>query len=436
MTAAPASSCVARALRVLALAALPLSGCGAAESGLLGGSPAPPYAVTAQSPAVFGGAPAARVAAPPVVAASARSLGAPRRANADMARDLVDLTFRNEAGESRAVFARWEGPVRVRLAGAFAEDAAFLDSLLTELGALTGLEMRRVGALEAADLRIRAVRPARFAAAAPGALCGSQHEGDWRAAARFSAGIVDIPADASPARRRICLIEEIAQLLGPVNDLERLPDTIFNDDGAHVALTPFDRLMLRVLYAPELKPGMSAEETRGAAIAALARLNPAGIHAGAAAAPSPPESAEWSAAYRTALSVFSRDAAAFSAAMGRLEAAAAALPPGDHRRVKTLTTRAAALLAHGEAPAAARKAEEARDLARASGDEAREAEALGLLARAALAQGDSAGAALWSAEALSRALRLEKWDLHEVLAAAEAARKPPRAPTPRDAAAP
>ena len=35
-----------------------------------------------------------------------------------------------------------------------------------------------------------------------------------------------------------------------------------------------DRLLLRVLYAPELKPGMSAEEARAAALTVLARLRP------------------------------------------------------------------------------------------------------------------------------------------------------------------
>ncbi|WP_018632954.1 DUF2927 domain-containing protein [Neomegalonema perideroedes] len=417
-------------LRSASLLALPilggllLSACGAQEGGLFGGAATPPYAVTAQSPAVFN---ATRPDVIPLAAsapASSFAAGSPRRANAEMARDFVDLTFRNESGESRAVFARWEGPARVRLAADFAAEAPFLDSLLAELSATTGLEIRRAAALEPAEIRIRSVRPSRFAAAAPGVLCGSQHTGDWRSLSAFRGGIVDIPADSSSARRRICLIEEIAQLLGPVNDLERAPDSVFNDDGAHAALTPFDRLILRVAYAPELQPGMSPAAARAGAIAAMARLNPAGIHGGA---PSAPESQAWSSAYRAVLAAYGRDASGFAAAMARLEAAAAALPHGDHRRVKTLTTRAAAALAQGEAAAAARLAAEARGLARAAGDSVREAEALGLMARAAQATGNPASALALAAEARAAALRLQRWDLEESLAGLAAPSSPPAA---------
>lgn len=422
MTARPA----ARRLIACAALSLPLlAGCGAADGGFLGGSASAPYAMTAQSPALPASA-ARPVAAPigggnfatsSISAASAFSSqgspqGFPRRSNAAMAQDLTDLIFVNEAGERRATLARWEGPARVRLASGFAEDAAFLDSLLADFAGLTGLEIRRVGALEPAEIKIRAIRPARFEAAAPGVLCGSQHAGDWRTEHSFRGGIVDIPADASPARRRLCLIEEIAQLLGPVNDLERLPDSIFNDDGAHLVMTPFDRLMLRTLYAPELQPGMSPAATRAAALQALARLNPAGIHAGApGGAPSAPESTEWSSAYRAALSTHGQ--AGFAAAMSRLEAAAARLPRSDHRRVKTLTSRAAVALSAGDAAQAGRLAAEARGLAREAGDSVREAEALGLMARAAQASGDSASAASWAAETRRLAAAHSRWDLEE-----------------------
>jgi len=34
----------------------------------------------------------------------------------------------------------------------------------------------------------------------------------------------------SPQEVRDCLHEELAQALGPLNDLYRLPDSVFNDD--------------------------------------------------------------------------------------------------------------------------------------------------------------------------------------------------------------
>ena len=70
--------------------------------------------------------------------------------------------------------------------------------------------------------------------------------------------------------------EEVAQALGPLNDLYRLPDSVFNDDNFQSVLTGFDMLMLRVHYAPELASGMSEAEVAARLPAIFARLNPAG----------------------------------------------------------------------------------------------------------------------------------------------------------------
>ena len=51
---------------------------------------------------------------------------------------------------------------------------------------------------------------------------------------------------------RDCLHEELAQALGPLNDLYRLPNTVFNDDNFHSVLTGFDMTILRATYAPGL----------------------------------------------------------------------------------------------------------------------------------------------------------------------------------------
>ncbi len=45
---------------------------------------------------------------------------------------------------------------------------------------------------------------------------------------------------------RDCLHEELAQALGPLNDLYRLSNSVFNDDNFHSVLTGFDMEMLRL----------------------------------------------------------------------------------------------------------------------------------------------------------------------------------------------
>ena len=43
---------------------------------------------------------------------------------------------------------------------------------------------------------------------------------------------------------------------GTLNDLYRLPNSVFNDDNIHAVLTGFDMLVLRTTYTPELRNGI------------------------------------------------------------------------------------------------------------------------------------------------------------------------------------
>jgi Protein of unknown function (DUF2927) len=59
-----------------------------------------------------------------------------------------------------------------------------------------------------------------------------------------------------------CLVEEILQGLGPMNDDESLTHSVFNDSSRHSRFTVFDQLILNMLYDPRIKPGMSQEQTK------------------------------------------------------------------------------------------------------------------------------------------------------------------------------
>lgn len=61
---------------------------------------------------------------------------------------------------------------------------------------------------------------------------------------------------------RACVNEEIAQGLGLPNDSPRARPSVFNDDQEFALLTPMDEMMLRILYNPALRPGMTAAEAR------------------------------------------------------------------------------------------------------------------------------------------------------------------------------
>ncbi len=68
--------------------------------------------------------------------------------------------------------------------------------------------------------------------------------------ARASGWRSSSPRDVAPQEIRDCLHEELAQALGPLNDLYRLTDSVFNDDNFHTVLTGFDMLMLRASTRP------------------------------------------------------------------------------------------------------------------------------------------------------------------------------------------
>lgn len=71
-----------------------------------------------------------------------------------------------------------------------------------------------------------------------------------------------IRAEHPDLLRLSCIHEELAQALGLPNDSPRARPSIFNDDEEFALLTKQDELMLRILYSPELHPGMTLAEAR------------------------------------------------------------------------------------------------------------------------------------------------------------------------------
>jgi hypothetical protein len=57
--------------------------------------------------------------------------------------------------------------------------------------------------------------------------------------------------------RRHCILEELTQALGLMNDSSYFNPSIFNDHSKQQALSPWDRLMVRAHYDRRLMPGMT-----------------------------------------------------------------------------------------------------------------------------------------------------------------------------------
>lgn len=272
------------------------------------------------------------------------------RSNQDLAEDFLDLTFALESGDKLPHLLRYEGPIRVHLApglGRYRED---VETLLMRLRTEAGIDIASTPEADAAELHIEAVKADQLARVFPSAACfivpGETNWDEflrrrpdtrsrWARQTELTGAAIFVPSDTTPQDVRDCLHEEITQALGPANDLYRLPDTIWNDDNLHGIATPFDMLILRLLYQPELHSGMSRAEVAARLPKLLARENPKGR--GLPRRPRHPESRAWASAIEVALNRrASREA--------RLEAAqlaaqiAAEMRPVDHRLAVSLLT--------------------------------------------------------------------------------------------------
>lgn len=81
-----------------------------------------------------------------------------------------------------------------------------------------------------------------------------------------------IRAEHPDLLRLSCLHEEIAQGLGLANDSPTARPSIFNDDEEFALLTRQDELMLKMLYNPALRPGMTEYQARPIVESLAARL--------------------------------------------------------------------------------------------------------------------------------------------------------------------
>lgn len=239
------------------------------------------------------------------------------RPNAELAQDFEQLFFFLESGRELPVFSRFEGPVRVAFArpappGARAE----LETLAARIRREAGIPFTVAPDGSAAEIIIELIPREALRRAVPQAACfvvprmSSWQEFtanrrsarlDWTTVVERERALVVAPADSGLQELRDCLHEEVAQALGPLNDIYGIADSVFNDDNVQGVLTRFDMLMLRAAHAPELRSGMSREEVRRRLPAILARIHPQGEGMGPGQ-PRRPDPRDWTRAIETAMS--------------------------------------------------------------------------------------------------------------------------------------
>ena len=183
---------------------------------------------------------------------------------------------------------RWAKPVRVQLifgpsvpAARQASDRARVTSFLGRLASLTGHSIsvtdknpnfwvhfasvdERAGLGPSLATELAELTPGQIAsvtAMSRDTYCQVLTQSD-PATSVYVAAVAVIPTEHPDLLRLSCIHEELAQALGLPNDSNAARPSIFNDDEEYALLTRQDELMLRILYNPALRPGMTEQQAR------------------------------------------------------------------------------------------------------------------------------------------------------------------------------
>lgn len=225
----------------------------------------------------------------------------------DLAENFVHIAFYDEFSERggrlvpQAVenrLHRWTEPVRVTVefgasvpAAQRAADRAAIAGYVGRLSRITGLPMRMTARRAnhtvlilnadergAAAARIAMLAPGTGAAAVrsvtempPETYC-TVFSFTTGGSAVYTRALTVIRGELPERLRLACIHEELAQSLGLVNDWPRARPSIFNDNEEFALLTRQDEMMLKMLYDPRLRPGMTLAEARPIVEAMAAEL--------------------------------------------------------------------------------------------------------------------------------------------------------------------
>lgn len=80
--------------------------------------------------------------------------------------------------------------------------------------------------------------------------------------ATIQSAVVLIPVDRARAHGKLlsCIVEELSQIMGLPNDSDKVYPSIFNDYSFNDFLTGLDYVLLKLLYQPQLRSGLSQQQ--------------------------------------------------------------------------------------------------------------------------------------------------------------------------------
>lgn len=91
--------------------------------------------------------------------------------------------------------------------------------------------------------------------------------------------VIHIPVDSTRSSGLFlnCIVEEITQVMGLLNDSDQVFPSIFNDQSIDGYLSGLDYLLLKLLYHPKIMPGMEEDKVREIVAELLSELDQNGL---------------------------------------------------------------------------------------------------------------------------------------------------------------
>jgi len=179
---------------------------------------------------------------------------------------------------------RYDGPVRVFADGARADRKAQLAKIVADIGhRVQHLDIAMAGKRDDANITVQLVRDrdltrtiakdygserAREIKSSLDPQCLSGFRKNERFEITHSDVILTV--DNGDFVFFDCAYEEMLQSLGPINDTNSVPWTMFNDKVSMGFFDVYDQYILNLLYDPRIRPGMTVEQVKAVLPAALA----------------------------------------------------------------------------------------------------------------------------------------------------------------------
>lgn len=190
---------------------------------------------------------------------------------------FVEVALRSEYVPGQQPVRKWQQPVRLWLQHDAAEaeqHTQLTRSHVRQLAQLTGLTFQWVATPAEANLTVVFTDLANMRDAVKQVSGQARPQLPADAACLFGIQTnihhaiqrawVVIPVDHAQEHGMLvgCIVEELTQAMGLPNDSDRVFPSIFNDKTPEVLLTGLDSLLIKMLYAADIQPGMREAKVR------------------------------------------------------------------------------------------------------------------------------------------------------------------------------